>query len=90
MAYWLSEVPTHCESGCGNAIKGKFYDAPMVRGGPWGCICPTCFLLSSPAKLGIGLGQEFTKQRDGKWLCTAGGEGEDDAKARAADRFPHP
>lgn len=63
--YWLSPVPGFCET-CDGPIHDKFYDAST-------CMCPSCFTLGPGfGKLGQGLGQEYTKQPDGKWLKTGG------------------
>lgn len=73
---WLSPVPSFCET-CNGPIHKRFYDAatkrPDGRSGPWACMCPSCFTLGPGfGKLGQGLGQEYTKQPDGKWLKTGG------------------
>lgn len=73
---WMSRAPYFCET-CDSPIHKKFYDAatrrPDGRLGPWACMCPTCFTLGPGfGKLGTGLGQEYTKQADGKWLKTGG------------------
>lgn len=42
-----------------------------TRGGPWATLCKTCFNLYGIG-LGTGLGQEYTRQSDGKWIKTNG------------------
>ena len=69
--YWLSPVPGFCET-CEGPIHNKFYDA-RTKYGPWACMCPSCQTLGPGLnKLGTGLGQEYIKQADGKWLKTGG------------------
>lgn len=71
MTYWLSPPPEKCDT-CDGPIGRVFYDA-KTRMGPWGCLCATCFTLGPGlGKLGTGLGQEYKKQADGKWLKTGG------------------
>jgi hypothetical protein len=71
MATWMGPAPTNCDT-CGTKITNKFYDAKTEMG-PWGCMCPSCQNLGPGlGKLGTGFGQEYTKQKDGKWLKTAG------------------
>lgn len=66
MIYWLSPVPEKCET-CDAPIGEKFYDAATDSvTGPWACICPTCFTLGPGiGKLGLGLGQEYTRTQVG-------------------------
>lgn len=69
--YWMSRPPEQCDT-CENNIEEKFYDAMIVTGS-WGCLCPTCFHLGPGLGiLGIGHGQEYTKQKDGRWMKTGG------------------
>lgn len=69
---WISPVPGFCDT-CGQPIHKVFYDAKTNRG-PWACMCVKCFK-SGPgiAKLGTGLGQEYTEdKKTGFWLKTGG------------------
>jgi hypothetical protein len=70
--YWLSPVEPNCEF-CGTAIKKKFYDARIRTAGGTICgtACPSCFTLEGIG-LGLGRGQEYTLQADGRWLKTGG------------------
>jgi hypothetical protein len=74
MTQWLSQVPEKCDT-CDTPITNKFYDA-KTKMGPWACMCPTCQVLGPGInKVGLGLGQEYTKTKvDGKiiWKKTAG------------------
>ena len=70
--FWLSEIPNRCDL-CKCAITHKFYDAHLKIG----CaanVCPSCFLFEGIG-LGIGRGQEYTKQKNGSYKQTAGGSG---------------
>lgn len=70
-AYWYSPKPEKCDT-CDTPIVSKFYDAKTEMG-PWACMCPSCQNLGPGlGQLGLGKGQEYTKQPDGKWLKTAG------------------
>ena len=70
--YWLSAPPpTNCDI-CHKAIVSQFTDG-KTNGGPWAIMCKACFPRHSLAnKLGTGLGQQYTKQTDGRWLKTGG------------------
>lgn len=69
--FWMSPVPDKCDT-CNNPITERFFDA-KTRMGPWGCLCPTCQVLGPGMnQLGLGKGQEYTKQPNGRWLKTGG------------------
>lgn len=69
--FWTGKAPTHCDT-CGAGITKTFYDAATAFG-PFGFMCPTCHHLGPGlGRLGVGKGQEYTQQADGKWLKTAG------------------
>ena len=71
MANWMSPAPTNCDT-CDTKITTKFYDAKTDIG-PWANMCPSCHNLGPGlGRLGTGLGQEYTKQPDGKFLKTGG------------------
>lgn len=71
MATWMSPAPTNCDT-CQIKITNKFYDA-KTSNGPWACMCPSCQTLGPGiGRTGTGLGQEYTKQKSGEWLKTAG------------------
>lgn len=68
---WMGTPPTKCDT-CEAPIVDKFYDE-KTKMGPWGCLCPNCHTFGPGlGKLGLGWGQEYTKQPDGKWLKTGG------------------
>jgi hypothetical protein len=69
--YWLGEAPIDCQT-CPEKIDDCFYDAKTDYG-PWAFMCPACFHLGPGlSRVGVGLGQEYTKQEDGRWLKTGG------------------
>lgn len=68
--YWLSPAPDKCDL-CGTPITNVFIDG-KTRQGPWGFLCPSCHLLDCGGHLGLGFGQRYEKQSDGKWLKVAG------------------
>ena len=61
--------PTDCDI-CGTPITNQFVDGATTTG-PWGFMCPTCFPLYGRG-LGLGKGQKYTKQDDGKYHKTGG------------------
>ena len=68
---WMGPAPQKCDT-CENKITDKFYDAKTSYG-PWGNMCPSCFYMGPGlGELGTGFGQEYTKQKDGRWLKTGG------------------
>lgn len=71
--YWLSGLT--CCDHCNASFEklDTMYDAATVFG-PWGNLCEGCFA-SIGKGLGIGNGQKYAKQADGKWLCIEGGKG---------------
>jgi hypothetical protein len=67
--YWMSNVPQHCDL-CDSTIKTVFVDG-KTKSGPWGCLCSACHRAHGYG-LGTGLGQEYKKQKDGRWKKTQG------------------
>lgn len=68
--YWLSPV-TGCDV-CGTAFDKVFYDAKTSQG-PWACMCPTCQTFGPGlGKVGLGVGQKYELQENGRWLKTEG------------------
>lgn len=72
--FWVGQL-TNCDwcSAPFSVAKAgdKMYDAKSLMG-PWGNFCARCFPTVTQGKLGTGLGQEYTRQADGKWLKTGG------------------
>ena len=68
---WLSPVPATCDT-CDSPIHDIFYDA-KTKMGPWACMCPICQTLGPGLnQLGLGKGQEYTKNKSGHWIKTNG------------------
>lgn len=68
---WSSPVPTKCDT-CDTPITDKFYDASTAFGA-WATMCPTCHHLGpGRGALGPAKGQEYTKQKNGRFVKTAG------------------
>lgn len=70
--YWFGAIRTRDDFG--DPIVDKFYDAKTIQG-PWAIMTPASWEKHRIAKngaLGLGLGQEYTRQEDGRWLKTAG------------------
>ena len=70
--FWAGKV--NATDDFGGKITDKFYDAKTWRG-PWAIMNPENFAkhrITKDGSLGMGLGQEYTKQPDGKWLKTRG------------------
>jgi hypothetical protein len=70
--YWHSSGPITCDI-CNASIVDQFTDG-KTRRGPWAIMCNTCLPKHGSGLWqhhGDGLGQQYTKQADGKWLKTA-------------------
>lgn len=69
--YWIGDAPVRCD-GCEAAITATFNDM-RSSSGPWGNFCETCAILGPGCGIwGMGFGQQYTKQENGKWLKTKG------------------
>lgn len=68
--YWIGEVPP-CDF-CGRPIADEFVDA-RTKSGPWAIMCPSCHrTYGVPQTLGLGVGQRYRRQPDGKFLKVEG------------------
>jgi len=65
----LLSPPTNCNV-CNSPIADKVYDKNLFYY-RWTYICPDCFS-NTDGKLGVGYGQEYTKQEDGRFMKTEG------------------
>lgn len=71
MKQWLGPAPTKCDT-CGQPIVDTFYDAATIHR-MWACMCPNCQVFGPGLnKVGTGIGQEYKKNKEGKWIKTAG------------------
>ena len=73
--FWMGTVPPKCDF-CLTQITTKFIDGAVPRQlhrlyGSWAYVCPSCFS-NEGMTLGIGRGQEYTRQADGRFLKTGG------------------
>lgn len=68
MTYWTS--PLHSCDICHNEFKSVMYDA-KISSGPWGNLCQSCFD-EFDCSLGLGRGQKYELQPNGRWLLTEG------------------
>ena len=66
---WAGDVPK--EDLMGHPLTTVFYDARIGRTGPWAILSHASFL-TSECKLGLGFGQKYHKQADGRWLKVKG------------------
>ena len=70
--YWSGRVRDTDDFG--QPITTVFYDAKTIRG-PWAIMSPASFekhRVTRDGALGTGLGQQYTRQPDGRWLKTGG------------------
>jgi hypothetical protein len=67
--YWLS--PLGDTDDFGVPYKDVMYDA-KTRMGPWANMTEESFKQHGYGKLGLGVGQKYAKQTDGRWLKVAG------------------
>lgn len=69
--YWAGSNITGCQT-CFTPIEKVFYDGRTLSG-VWGIMCPTCWTFGPGVGVcGIGFGQKYEKQGDGRWLKTEG------------------
>lgn len=71
-AYWLSPVPDLDDFG--NPIHDEFIDGAtsVSVGGAWAIMTPFAWTVVGRGSLGLGKGQRYKKQEDGKWLKVEG------------------
>lgn len=71
--YWCGEVPKEDDFGC--PIEHKpgsiFYDG-RTRIGVWGFMTVSSWLLEGCGRTGMGCGQKYQMQKDGRWLKIEG------------------
>jgi hypothetical protein len=67
--YWVGRSPVACDC-CGIGIHSVFVDGATILG-PWGNLHPACHA-NIGRGLGLGLGQRYEKQADGRWLRVEG------------------
>lgn len=67
--YWMG--PTPLRDSFGAKIDGEFIDGRSNRG-PWGYFTPENWRLNGAGSLGIGFGQRYVRQDDGRYLKVEG------------------
>lgn len=67
--YWTGKPPTHCDI-TGIEIKDCFIDG-RTQQGPWAHMSPEGHAAYGTG-LGLGLGQKYRRQADGRWLKVEG------------------
>ena len=67
--YWLSPVGTNDDFGV--PITNTIIDGRTIHGS-WALMTPASFAADGTGRLGIGYGQKYVKQADGKWLKVEG------------------
>lgn len=67
--YWSS--PVGAADDFDDPITDTIIDG-ATRMGPWALMTPTSFAVFGINRLGLGLGQKYRKQADGRWLKVEG------------------
>jgi hypothetical protein len=65
--YWVGSFPKCDIPGCDVTDLTAFVDG-KTRLGPWGNMCPGCWIEHGVGRLGTGFGQRYEKQADGRFL----------------------
>jgi hypothetical protein len=69
--FWTGSAPHHCDI-CGEILSTAFVDGKW-QGRAWANMCVECHGGSQGGgQLGLGIGQKYEKQEDGRWLKTGG------------------
>jgi hypothetical protein len=63
--YWMGEVMDREDFG--QLIVNVFYDG-KTKMGPWAIMSEASWQRKGIGRTGIGFGQKYEKQEDGKWL----------------------
>jgi hypothetical protein len=70
--YWTGDVPAEDDFGVpiSHTVGSAFVDG-KTRHGPWGFMSVSSYALEG-CGLGVGLGQKYVMQADGRWLKVGG------------------
>jgi hypothetical protein len=70
--YWISPVGE--KDDFGDVITDEIIDGKTVFNGQWGLMTPDSWkrVGATGGRFGLGLGQRYKKQSDGKWLKVEG------------------
>jgi hypothetical protein len=69
VTYWIGDVPAQDDFGV--PIKDEFIDGKTWMG-PWAIMTIDSWRRCSYGQLGLGWGQRYKKQEDGRWLKVEG------------------
>ena len=67
--HWVGDVGP--KDDFGDAIHEVFYDAKTDHG-PWAIMTPKSWRAYGCGRVGMGFGQVYKKQADGRWLKIGG------------------
>jgi len=67
--YWAGSGPTNCDV-CKRALRTVFTDG-RIYSGHWAFTCDPC-ASTHGVTLGLGRGQRYEKQEDGRWMKVGG------------------
>jgi hypothetical protein len=67
--YWLS--PLADVDDFGRPYRGVMIDG-ATKQGPWANMSEASWLVNGLGRLGVGYGQKYKKQADGRWLKVEG------------------
>jgi hypothetical protein len=69
----LKEPPCRCNLCRRDFQGGPIYDVQLRRrSGMWAYLCQQCTEVHGPGQLGVGLGQRYELQDDGRYMKTGG------------------
>jgi hypothetical protein len=69
--YWMGHIGPKDDFGM--TIKDEFIDGKTRLGhGPWAIMVPQSWRAYGVGTLGLGWGQRYKKQKDGRWLKVEG------------------
>lgn len=68
--YWMGSTINDLDD-FGRPITDTFYDGKTITG-QWAIMSPLSWQIHGMAKIGVGLGQRYKKQKDGRWLKVGG------------------
>ena len=68
--YWMGSIGATDDFGV--KIDHEFVDGKTVMG-PWAIMAPPSWCRYGIGRLGVGYGQHYVKQEDGRWLQVNGG-----------------
>jgi len=68
--YWVSPVGGFDDFD--SPIRDEIIDGRTTLGGQWALMTPQSWRKWGVGKLGLGLGQRYERQADGKWLKVEG------------------